>query len=160
MDQFDFVVVNEMFDESVLLLHMQLRIRVIDMLYIQSKNFSNPELDMSPELETQLLQLNQRDLAISRYATARLQATIKELEPTFSVMLGRFRALKELAAETCKRFKSNKLGNGDEKLSTRLKLERQRCLESVCEANEFCSSGSFADPLSSSDDDSLDRTEL
>ena len=144
MDQFDFVVVNELYDESLLLLHMQLRLRIVDMLYLQSKNFSNPKVDVTPKVSARILELNQLDLDIHTYATARLKVTIAALEPTFSVMLERFQDLKREAEQKCLQFQARSLGSGDEKLPSRLKLQRTRCLEDVCRENLYCSIGSFA----------------
>ena len=144
MDQFDFVFVNERFDESLVLLHMQLRFRIVDMLYIPSKNFSNPSLELGENERARLLELNQRDLAISEYATARLKATIRLLEPTFSEMLHRFQELKQHAAVACQQFSSKRPGAGDESLSKRVSNLRQRCIEAVCAKNAFCRAGSFA----------------
>ena len=144
MDQFDFVAVNELYDESVLLLHMQLRIRIVDMLFIPSKNFSNPSVDHSLDFPKHTLALNQRDLEISQYATARLRATIQLLEPVFSVMLQRYRDLKAEAAKSCSRFLSRVPGDGDEKMSSSLQKRRQNCLEDACVRNRFCTAGSFA----------------
>ena len=144
VDQFDFVAVNEFFDESLLLLHMQLRIKIVDLLYLPSKNFSDPELPISAEIEQKILDLNPHDLEIHRYAVARLNATIQDLEPTFSVMLQRFRQLKEEALSSCREFDAQHVGHGDERMSFDQKRQRQMCLEHVCLQNQFCVHGSFA----------------
>lgn len=123
---------------------MQLRFRIVDMLYIPSKNFSNPPLELGENERARLLELNQRDLAISEYATARLNATIQLLEPTFSEMLHRFQELKQHAAAACQQFSSKRPGAGDESLSKRVTKQRQRCIEAVCANNAFCRAGSFA----------------
>eukprot|EP00750_Incisomonas_marina_P001928 INCI11828.1.p1 GENE.INCI11828.1~~INCI11828.1.p1 ORF type:complete len:469 (-),score=62.55 INCI11828.1:1436-2842(-) len=148
VDQFDFVFVNERFDESLVLLHMQLRFRIVDMLYIQSKNFSNPPLELGEAELERLLELNQRDLAISEYATARLDATIDLLQPIFSEMLHRFRQLKRHAVDACQQFSSKRPGSGDESLSQRVHKQRQRCIEAVCSKNVYCRAGSLAPDLS------------
>ena len=132
---------------------MQLRIRIVDMLYLQSKNYSNPPQPITPTLEARILELNPRDAAISKYAAARLKATMALLEPLFSVMLKRFRDLRERASTACRRFEPSAKGVGDDILAPGKRAARQRCLETVCAADVFCRAGSFA---RSEDEDGAD----
>eukprot|EP00750_Incisomonas_marina_P020477 INCI4037.1.p1 GENE.INCI4037.1~~INCI4037.1.p1 ORF type:complete len:1327 (+),score=151.21 INCI4037.1:1629-5609(+) len=168
VDQFDMVLVcceGSTFDDSLLVLHLQLVIPVADMLYTISKRFPNcaaSASNLSGQRRQRYLALceqamatntvgdpvediekaNPHDMEIYRYALGRLNATMQVLEPHFSRARERFRRIRLRSQSVCHRyFPTFEDGLGDE--GGPLLVQRQACLESFCASDSECTAGLF-----------------
>ncbi|XP_033104537.1 galactose-3-O-sulfotransferase 2-like isoform X2 [Anneissia japonica] len=99
-NEFDFVMITEMFDESLLVLKKKLCWKFHDILYLR-RNQRSERISLNEKLRKKIAEWNSIDMKLYAHFKKRLQDHIDNYGPTFEADLAAFRSMISFVYEQC-----------------------------------------------------------